>query len=1458
MPGAVVLSRESDYVAPGLKVVRPDAAFPRMRALDRSTHPWKFLRREVPHLWYADERFPLMGFVNRDEATILHNIALAFAGRSALELGTWLGWSTCHLALAGVTVDSIDPAHEDPEHRAIVQQSLALAGVADRVNLIPGRSPGAVGRLATKHQRKWSLFFIDGDHERDAPVCDVRTCLPHAARDCAFVFHDLASPDVAAGLRFLQRQGWKVVVFQTAQIMGMAWRGRVSPPAHVPDPEVLWQLPHHLVGLPVAGVDFDHLGQVAEPFADLRDLVPADAGGERPSICIVSNEIIGPFKNGGIGTSMTGLAERMAAAGFPVTILYTGNLTSPDAGLGGWQARYAEMGIDLVALEAEGLGALAGPLRDIGFGVPALVYKYLTAHAFDVVHFNDCLGEGSLCLAAKRLGLAFPRSLLVLALHSPSQWVLELNQTLPTSLLYAAMNHAERLSVRCADVLWSPSRYLLGWARDRGFALPARTFVQPYALPTQRLREGAPSPSPSPAVTHGRAASPREIVFFGRLEERKGLRLFCNAIHRLRDELAERQITVTFLGKVQPFGAMNSLDYIAQRSAGWRFPVKTITDLGQPEALAYLLGSGRLAVMPPPFDNSPCTVYEALDAGIPFLAARTGGIPELIDAADHDHVLFDCSTEGLRAALRDTLGRGGWIAKPSLAQADIRSQWQQMHAGWRAFLPSPAAEPQRRPVVAIVDHDVGLDLEATLTSLRACAGIRRVVVQNRTGAALPTEGFPLPLRNLDLLSEDPDALADELAGLAADAVLLIHAGTTVRPERFAAMVAALAVDGVDGLVPAALVKDPDGSTKLVPPLGGSPCFSLFEGVTFTGALLVRGDTLVSASEKHAWALAAPFLGLADQCLMGGAEIWPYPEPVLARSAGAPVRSRSAQSGRVAAYAEASSTERYYMLAAAFAPPKEIPHIVPSLPDRAPPAVAARVPEPARPVTQARVTSPPPTNGSAAPEYSRVGPVHFQPLEQELDPVASYLSGHLLNAGCGSRDIRPYLHGKGVTNVTRCDIESADPEVVIGPLESMRFVGETFDSVLCNAVLEHVVDAEKAIRELARVVRPGGHVVVAVPFLQPFHPCPGDFRRYTAAGLAELGSKAGLEVVAVLPVHSIAQTLGWILWEYAQEKGGRLRRAVAWSLAFAATRLSNRTDNTLIKSANTFQAVFRRPDVIGTGWRQTELPAVCKSVPTMLVPDELRLLHHLTEHHYTGAGAIVDGGAFLGGSTVALADGLRQNLKRRGRPEEKLIHSFDRFRVEEWTRPIYFPESMKANDDFRPMFAQNVADYADLIEVHAGEVNRIEWSGEPIEILFIDFAKHWRVCDWVTWQFFRHLIPGRSIVVQQDYLYHWWVAWLHVTMEYYAEYFEYVCDTEVNSVAFLYIKKIPEEVLRRKTVEALSTQEKIELMDRAASRFAGKQRDMMVAAKEHFLEQLREDARQRAARFRNQMPQQPMG
>jgi SAM-dependent methyltransferase len=473
--------------------------------------------------------------------------------------------------------------------------------------------------------------------------------------------------------------------------------------------------------------------------------------------------------------------------------------------------------------------------------------------------------------------------------------------------------------------------------------------------------------------------------------------------------------------------------------------------------------------------------------------------------------------------------------------------------------------------------------------------------------------------------------------------------------------------------------------------------------------------------------------------------------------------------------------------------------------------------------------------------TRVGPVYFQPLEQELRPVAQYLSGHLLNAGCGNRDVSAYLLANAVTKITNYDIDSRDPDVVVGPLESMPFEDGTFDSVLCNAVLEHVANAEESIRELARVVRPDGHLVIAVPFLQPFHACPADFRRYTADGLADLGDRAGLDVVCVLPVHSIAQTLGWIIWEYAQEKGGRLRRFAAWAIAFVATRLWNRTDPALIRNANTFQAVFRRPAqgrrLSSAAWRRRQVPRSCASVPTMLVPDEVRLLHHLAEEYYTGEGAIVDAGCFLGGSTVALADGLRRNLRRRRCAEEKLIHSYDRFEIEEWTLESYFSENAKAGDSFRPLFDRHVAPYADLVAVHAGDVRSWPWTGGPIEILFIDIAKHWTVCDWVTWQFFPRLIPGKSMVVQQDYLYHQSVAWLHVTMEFYADYFEYVCDTGVNSVVFLNTKRIPESVLREQTVASLTAAERIALMDRAAGRFTGHQRTLLQSAKQHFLEML---------------------
>jgi predicted O-methyltransferase YrrM len=241
-----------DYVSPGLAVVRPDACFPHLTAGDPRGHPWPYLRADVPHTWYVDRRFPTVGFLNRDEVHILYNAALRFRGKPALEIGCFLGWSACHLALAGMQVDAVDPWLARPEMRESVAASLMAAGVLDAVRLHAGASPDAVRQLAAQG-RRWPLLFIDGDHGAPAPLRDAMVCAEVAEPDALILLHDLAAPDVAQALDFLRGKGWQTLIYQTAQIMGAAWRGRARPIAHRTDPSIHWTLPAHLRGHPVAG-----------------------------------------------------------------------------------------------------------------------------------------------------------------------------------------------------------------------------------------------------------------------------------------------------------------------------------------------------------------------------------------------------------------------------------------------------------------------------------------------------------------------------------------------------------------------------------------------------------------------------------------------------------------------------------------------------------------------------------------------------------------------------------------------------------------------------------------------------------------------------------------------------------------------------------------------------------------------------------------------------------------------------------------------------------------------------------------------------------------------------------------------------------------------------------------------------------------------------------------------------
>jgi predicted O-methyltransferase YrrM len=242
----------TDYVSENLTVPDLAAYFPNMVAGDKSAATWPYFRKEIGHTWYVDRRHPQIGFVNKDEAAILYSSAKLFSGKKGLEIGAWRGWSSSHLLASGLaSLHIIEPQLAEPEWRSEFAATLQQAGDGDRAILVPGFSPDEVVSLGEAGWR-WSFAFIDGNHDGDAPKTDTLTAEKYLEPTSLVLFHDLVSPYVAAGLDALKARGWRTMIYQTAQIMGVAWRGDIAPVRHKPDPAQAWGLPDHLDGYEIS------------------------------------------------------------------------------------------------------------------------------------------------------------------------------------------------------------------------------------------------------------------------------------------------------------------------------------------------------------------------------------------------------------------------------------------------------------------------------------------------------------------------------------------------------------------------------------------------------------------------------------------------------------------------------------------------------------------------------------------------------------------------------------------------------------------------------------------------------------------------------------------------------------------------------------------------------------------------------------------------------------------------------------------------------------------------------------------------------------------------------------------------------------------------------------------------------------------------------------------------------
>lgn len=182
------------------------------------------------------------------------------------------------------------------------------------------------------------------------------------------------------------------------------------------------------------------------------------------------------------------------------------------------------------------------------------------------------------------------------------------------------------------------------------------------------------------------------------------------------------------------------------------------------------------------------------------------------------------------------------------------------------------------------------------------------------------------------------------------------------------------------------------------------------------------------------------------------------------------------------------------------------------------------------------------------------------LERAVENMTRGLSGDVvIDLGCGEQPYRAMLGGfrRYVGFDSPLHPDSAARADVFGDATALPFRAGCADAVVCTEVMEHVPDPAAMIAEIVRVLRPGGQLVLSVPFTWHLHDEPHDYWRFTEFGLRRVLEAGGLRVEDLRSTNgmmgALLQSKCYLLYHGA----GRFRplmRPIVWALQVVASAL----------------------------------------------------------------------------------------------------------------------------------------------------------------------------------------------------------------------------------------------------------------------------------------------------------------
>lgn len=157
------------------------------------------------------------------------------------------------------------------------------------------------------------------------------------------------------------------------------------------------------------------------------------------------------------------------------------------------------------------------------------------------------------------------------------------------------------------------------------------------------------------------------------------------------------------------------------------------------------------------------------------------------------------------------------------------------------------------------------------------------------------------------------------------------------------------------------------------------------------------------------------------------------------------------------------------------------------------------------------------------------------LYLQIKKNANNISGDILDFGCGSKPYQKLF--SNCSSYVGVDLQVSghnhkDSKVdVFYDGNELPFLDDAFDTIVSFEVLEHVPNVDKILKEVRRVLKPGGSIYLTIPFMYPEHEMPYDFQRWTSLGIRNLLSDNDFGAIQIVKTNTSIQALGQNLVDY---------------------------------------------------------------------------------------------------------------------------------------------------------------------------------------------------------------------------------------------------------------------------------------------------------------------------------------